>query len=31
VLVAAAGADESGEAGGKVAAATEGLNGGDGQ
>ena len=30
VLVAAAGAGEAGEAGGKVAATTEGLNGGDG-
>jgi hypothetical protein len=30
VLMAAAGAGEAGETGGKVAAATEGLNGGDG-
>ena len=30
VLLAAAGADEADEAGGKVAATTEGLNGGDG-
>jgi hypothetical protein len=30
VLMAAAGAGEAGEAGGKIAATTEGLNGGDG-